>query len=286
VTLNDAYRECQRIARRAASSFYPAFLILPRDQRRGMHALYAFNRLTDDISDGPGADAAKLVALDRWEAQLTEAFAGHDSHPVLSAVSDTARRFGIPEHYLRNVIAGCRMDLSERRMADFEELYAYCYLVASSVGLACIHVWGFCDHGAVEAAECAGVAMQLTNILRDLGEDRTRGRVYLPADELAKFGCCPDEICSSPSEPSFQALMHFQVQRAREYYDAAHPLEACLRPPGRAVFRVWLGTYRTLLTRIEQVKFDVFSRRVRVPASAKLGLMLQALPARWGLTRA
>lgn len=286
MTLDDAYRQCQRIARRAASSFYPAFLILPREQRRAMHALYAFNRLTDDISDGPGSDADKLAALALWEARFDEARAGGVNHPVLAAVGDTSRRFRIPEHYLRSVIAGCRMDLRQRRYADFDELYAYCYRVASSVGLACIHVWGFRGNGAVKAAESAGIAMQLTNILRDLGEDRDRGRVYLPADELDRFGCDREAICASADEPSFQALMRFQVDRARQYYAAAGPLEACLQPPGRAVFRVWLRTYRALLERIEAARFDVFSRRVRVPRSEKLALLLRALPVRWGLTRA
>lgn len=284
--MQDAYVECQRIARSAASSFYPAFLILPREQRRGMHALYAFNRLTDDISDGPGADDVKLTSLDRWDEQLTAALANDGQHPVLLAVSDTVRRFRIPEHYLRNVIAGCRMDLRQRRFANFDKLYAYCYLVASSVGLACIHIWGFSGQGAVEAAECAGIAMQLTNVLRDLGEDRDRGRIYLPSDELDRFGCNPDTICASAAEPSFQKLMRFQVDRARQYYDAAQPLEQCLRPPGRAVFRVWLQTYRALLNHIEAARFDVFSQRVRVPCAAKIGLLMRALPVRWGLSRA
>jgi phytoene synthase len=282
VTLGAAYAECERIARRSAANFYPAFLVLPRQQRRGMYALYAFNRLTDDISDGPGTPEERRRDLDRWEQQLAAALDGAGAGPVLSALRDTVQRFGIPPQHLIDVIDGCRMDLEPRRFESFPELHHYCRLVAAAVGLACIHVWGFRGADAPRYAEAAGVALQLTNILRDLGEDRARGRVYLPAEDLRRFGCCPNLICSDPCEPAFQELMRFEVARARAYYDEAKGLDPLIAPAGRAVFRVLVGTYRALLDRIEAAGFDVFTRRVCVGTRTKVGLVLRALPLRWG----
>jgi phytoene synthase len=284
MSVSAAYARCEQIARRSASQFYPTFWILPRVQRRSMYALYAFNRLTDDVVDGPGRLPDKQQALNYWQQTLNEALAGRP-HPVLSALHDTVLRFDIPPTHLHAVIEGCRMDLEPRPFRCFDELYRYCTLVASSVGIACIHIWGFRDPAALPPAESAGVALQLTNILRDLGEDRARGRVYLPLDDLQRFGCDPQTICTDANCPSFQALMRFQVERTKRYYHSAEELDQYLAPAGRAINRMIIQTYRQLLTRIESARFDVFSTRIRVPRSEKMKLLMQAVPLRLGWAR-
>src|SRR5579871_6812482 len=183
-----SYAFCEKLARREAGNFYPAFRLLPAPQRRAMCALYAFLRIADDIGDGPGTSDEKAGRLDAWQRSLEQALAGIDSHPLHPALRHTITKYGIPLEYLTAVLDGIRMDLAEVRYNTFDELYPYCYRVASAVGLACIHIWGFSDDRAKQYAESAGIAFQLTNILRDLGEDAARQRVYLPRSELEQFG--------------------------------------------------------------------------------------------------
>jgi phytoene synthase len=277
-----AYSNCDRLAR-SAVNFYPAFVVLPRAQRRAMFALYAFNRLTDDISDEPGDAVAKRQALGEWQRTLEAVLDGRADHPVLTALRDAANRFGIPRQHFHSVIEGCRMDLEPRKFETFEELHGYCRLVASSVGQACIHIWGFHCERAPQYAESAGVALQLTNILRDVDEDRRRGRAYIPIEDFQRFGCDFDSL--NERCEMFQSLMHFEAERAKTYYEDAAKLSECLFPPGRAVFSVILGTYRRLLERIEKSRFDVLAKRVTVPRHEKLALVMRALPIRWGLAR-
>lgn len=284
MNIGASYAECERIARRAASHFYPAFMILPRAQRRGMYALYAFNRMTDDIADR-SADGNSREDLDRWQSTLDTVLDGECEHSTLTALCDTVRRFDIPRQYLHDVIEGCRLDLGRPRFPTFTELRRYCQLVASSVGLACIHIWGFHGDRAIEHADAAGIALQLTNIFRDLKEDRDRGRVYLPMEDLDRFGCDHNNICTDAKCASFQAMMRFQVDRAKSYYETARGLDECLSATGRAVNRVIVGTYRRLLERIELVGFDVFSKRITVPRREKMAIVMKALPSRMGWTR-
>ncbi len=285
MSVGASYAHCERLARSAAANFYPAFLVLPREQRRAMYTLYAFNRLTDDISDSPGDGGAKHKALESWQQTLDSVLDGGRDHPVLTALRDATNRFQIPREHFHAVIDGCRMDLEPRSFATFAELHHYCRLVASAVGQACIHIWGFRGEHATKHAEAAGVALQLTNVLRDLDEDRRRGRVYIPLEDLDRFGCDRQSICSDAKCDAFQSLMRFETDRARHYYREAEGLTECLLPAGRAVFSVILGTYRRLLERIEASRFDVFAQRVSVPRREKVGLVLRALPVRWGWAR-
>jgi squalene synthase HpnD len=285
-TLEQSYHYCEGVARREAGNFYHAFQVLPRSQRRAMCALYAFLRLTDDLADETGETPAKRTALADWRSSLTAALAGEYRHPVFRALHHTVTRFGIPRAYLDEVLNGVEGDLEPVRFGTFAELYRYCYRVASAVGLACIHVWGFDDDRALVPAEQAGIALQLTNVLRDLPEDLRRGRVYLPADELARFGCDPERLRRDPGDASFRAMMQFQVERTRGYYDAAEGLMPHLSPAGRAVFQVMLRTYRGLLDEIERRDYDVFAGRVRLSGWRKAALVVQALPVRMGWTAA
>jgi phytoene synthase len=279
-----SYTYCERLARRQAGNFYHAFCVLPLHQRRAMCALYAFMRISDDLTDGPGEPATKRVGLDAWRRQLDEALAGRYSHALHPAFHHTVLMAAIPRPYLVAVLDGVGMDLEPVHYETFADLYGYCYRVASAVGLACIHIWGFTDERAVKYAEAAGIAFQLTNILRDLGEDAARGRVYLPGEDLRRFGYSAEALRRGDHGEPFRALMRFEAERARGYYEAAGPLSGLLRPPGRAVFLVMTRTYRALLEAIVRSDYDVFRRRVRVSGWRKLWLAAQALPVRWGWT--
>lgn len=277
---------CRRLTRRAHSSFPLAFRVLPPAKRDAMTALYAFCRASDDLADEPGDPAAKRAALHGWRLRLRDALRhGIYTHRVHAALHDAVRRYEVPSDYLEAVLDGVETDMGPVAFASFDDLYPYCYRVASAVGVACVYVWGLRDPDdlgpAIDLAVDAGIAFQLTNILRDLGEDRARGRVYLPRDELERFGCPPEAWRAG--DPAFRELMRFQVGRAREYYAKGGPLSGLLSADGRAVFRVMAGVYRRLLDEIERRDYDVFARRVRVGPLTKARLLLSAWPVKWGL---
>lgn len=282
LSLAQSYAFCQQLTRREAGNFYPAFCILPRDQRLSMCALYAFMRIADDLSDSAEEVPVKRRQLAQWREDLRRSLTGEYRHELHPALHDTVRHYAIPARYLEDVLDGCEMDLEPVCYATFADLKLYCYRVASAVGLACIHIWGFSNERAKEYAEQAGYAFQLTNILRDLREDAERGRVYVPADELARFGCHPIDLKAGRMDDAFRELMRFQVARARGLYESAWPLLALLSRPGRAVFLVLARTYRALLGEIERRDYDVFTTRVRLSTWRKLGFVLSALPVRWG----
>jgi phytoene synthase len=278
-----SYRFCEALTRREAGNFYPAFRVLPRTQQLSMCALYTFMRIADDLSDEPGPTAVKRASLITWRHGLERALCGDFTHPSHEALADTIRKHAIPREYLEAVLDGVEMDLDPPLYATFKDLQAYCYRVASVVGLASIHIWGFTRARAKVYAEQAGLAFQLTNILRDLGEDAARGRVYLPREDLLRFGYSEDKLRRGERDEAFRGLMRFEIARARTCYAAAWPLVPLLSPPGRAVFLVMAKTYRSLLDAIEARDYDVFQFRVRVSKWKKLLFAMQALPTRWEL---
>ncbi len=280
--LRRSYAYCDRLARCHAANFYHGFRLLPGAQRLGMCALYSFMRIADDRADGPGTSAEKRVLLEAWRQQLDRALCGEYDHPLYPALHDTIRRFAIPRRYLDDVLDGVTMDLDTSRYATFAELYPYCYRVASAVGLACIHIWGFVGDEARQEAEAAGIAFQLTNILRDLAEDAARDRIYLPQEDLARFGYDEHPLKGHVLNSNFEHLMRFETARARGYYAVGERLAPRLQPAGRAVFLVMLRTYRGLLDEIERRRYDVFSQRVRLSRWRKLWLTARALPMAWG----
>lgn len=275
-----SYSFCHRLTRSAARNFYYAFQVLPREQRRAMDALYAFMRVTDDLADDAGDIDTKQLALTNWRQGLEAALHGEYSHPVHPALHATVERYAIPPQCLFDAIDGVNMDLSAVRFETFADLYRYCYRVASAVGLACIHIWGFHDEKAKEYAEAAGIAFQLTNILRDLGEDLDNGRVYLPQEDLLRFECPPEAWRTNGD--NFRRMMIFQVERARSYYRKAEPLTKLLTPSGRAVFQVMTRIYGGLLEEIVRAGYDVFTKRIRLSRWRKLRALLMAFPVRWG----
>ena len=277
-----SYRYCEDVASREAGNFYPAFLLLPPPKRRSMCALYTFMRIADDLSDEPAPTAHKRQRLAAWRTSLREALAGRCSHGSHLALRDTVERYRVPPRYLEAVIDGVEMDLEPVAIRTFAELRVYCWHVASVVGLACIHIWGFHGGDATRFAEDAGIAFQLTNILRDLGEDAARGRVYLPQDELDRFGYDAAWLKQGVCDGAFRALMRFQIDRAHAYYRSGWRLEQRLSEAGQAVFLMMARTYRELLHEIEARDYDVFHERVRVPAWKKLLFAMSALSVRLG----
>jgi phytoene synthase len=280
-SLAQSFGYCERLARLEAGNFYHAFRILPGSERQALCALYAFLRVTDDLTDGVESLEFKQAALDSWRSGFDRALAGEFRHPVHEALEHTLTKYKIPRDYIDAVLDGVEMDLRGTSYPTFADLYKYCYRVASAVGLSCIHIWGSTGEQAKIYAERAGIAFQLTNILRDLLEDARRGRVYLPAEDLERFGYHPDQILRQEYNQPFRDLMHFEVGRARGCYLAAEPLIALLPAPGRAVYKVMSGTYRGVLEAIERRNYDVFHERVGLSRWHKLVLVAQALPTRW-----
>jgi len=270
-----SYRYCRAVARSRAKNFYYSFLLLSRQQRLAMCAIYAFMRYCDDLSDEPGANRA---AIERWRGELENALEGRFSaHPVWPAFHHTVSRFGIPHQYFRDMIDGVAGDLEPRRFADFGQLYRYCYQVASVVGLAIIHIFGFDTRSALPLAERCGVAFQLTNILRDIREDAGNGRVYLPAEDLERFGVSESELRAGNRSDRLLRLLEFEAARARAYYDEAMPLLDLVHPRSRPSLWALITIYSRLLERIRQKNYDVFSSRVRLSALEKSWIVVRAL---------
>jgi phytoene synthase len=273
--VDESYDYCRAIARSRAKNFYYSFLLLSRQQRRAMCAIYAFMRHCDDLSDEPGSTRA---GLDRWSAEMEDALEGRFSgHPIWPAFHHTVRRFGIPHQYLRDMLEGVTGDLEPRRFESFDELYRYCYQVASVVGLTIIHIFGFDTPSALPLAEKCGVAFQLTNILRDIREDAGRDRVYLPAEDLRRFGVREEELCKGERSPQVLELLRFEAARARSYYDQSLPLLDRVHARSRPSLWALITIYRSLLERIESSGYDVFSRRVRLTSAEKSWILVRAV---------
>ncbi|MCS6977209.1 MAG: squalene/phytoene synthase family protein [Gemmatales bacterium] len=280
--ISSSYLWCERLTRSRAGNFAYAFLILPRAQQRAMHALYAFMRIADDIADSADPVEQKWVALQAWRRGLVDALEGRPTHLVHPALVDTVNRYRIPSGYLQELLDGVQEDLIRSRYATFAELYRYCYRVASVVGLACIHVWGFRDERAKHYAEWSGIAFQLTNILRDLFEDAQRGRIYLPLEELLAFGCSEEHLLQGRLDARFREFMQFQLQRAYQYYDLAAPLRDLLEPAGRAVFQVMTRIYRGVLDVVAHRGVEHLRQRASLSPWRKIGLVMEAIPVRFG----
>jgi len=272
IAVSQAY--CRDVARKRAKNFYYSFVLLSPEKKNAMCAMYAFMRYCDDLSDEPGATR---TAMDRWREALTEALAGRpDSSPVWPAFLDAVARYQIPHEYFYEMIEGVASDLSPRVFHAFEELYQYCYRVASVVGLTTIHVFGFDSPAALPLAEKCGIAFQLTNILRDIREDAGLGRVYLPSEDLERFGVTPEELTQSARCDGFDRLMEFEIARARAYYEESAPLIGLVHKDSRGSLRALIAIYSGLLERIAESPSDVLRRRISLPAVEKTWIVLRS----------
>ncbi len=282
MTLEEAYARCEAITRTEARNFSYGIRLLPAEKRRAMSALYAVARRIDDIGDGTAAADDKLEALSRVRARLGAIVAdpaAADGDPVLVALADVARRFPVPMAALAELIEGCEMDVTGTRYGTFDELVGYCRRVAGTVGRLSLGVYGCADPVRGEAlADALGVALQVTNIVRDIVEDHeTMGRVYLPAEDLAAFGVAPD--LSGPID-GLEALICFETARAEEWYSSGLTLLPLLDRRSRACTAAMAGIYRRLLERMRRDPAAVLRGRTSLPAWQKAGVAARALT--WG----
>jgi len=297
--IDASYAFCRRLSRRSGSNFYLGFLLLPREKRRAMDALYAFMRHTDDLVDealpGLGDDIHLLTTigrrreeLRRWHSALENILAGgggsfadldnisvepvpdaeSTAKFVLPALADTVQRYRIPAECLYAVLDGVEMDLDRRRYETFDDLRLYCQRVASAVGLACIHIWGFRGQGtpegeaAFEPAWQAGIALQLTNILRDLKADAAADRIYLPLEDFHACGYSVEELKKGVVNEGFHRLMAMEIHRAKQFYREGAKLMDFLHRDGQRIFGMMIVTYRYLLEKISRRPGDVFCRQI------------------------
>ena len=285
-TLAASYEFCREIARLEAKNFYHSFRLLPEMRRKSMCALYAYLRRTDDIADAPGEVGDRAEALAHWRDDLMQTLAGHPSlgWPGWVALGDVVARYSIPSAYLTEVIDGVTMDLEPQPFATFADLEAYCYRVASVVGLSCLHIWGFQSDGgeAERLAEACGVALQLTNIIRDVREDALNGRVYLPTEDLLRFGVDPRELAAPVGSARVRALLEYEGRRAADYYRKAQPLAPLVDPAARPTLLAIVGIYHRLLDEIVRRDYDVFTERVSLSPLRKVLIVIRALRGRFG----
>jgi 15-cis-phytoene synthase len=296
LVIERAYAVCRAIAKREAKNFYYSFVALPRHRRNAICAIYAFMRKADDLADDEALPRdERRRKLDAWLGSWHSAARGGDTDdPVFIAVRHAIEKFAIPTGLLDELVAGTTMDLENETSdapdtyATFDDLYRYCYLVASVVGLVCIRIFGYTDPRAEKLAEETGIAFQLTNILRDVAEDAERKRVYLPLEDLAAHNVAVSRLLErtpfTPPTADERALLAQTAQRAERYYESARALLPLIDRESRPALWVLVRIYRGLLRRIRRADYDVFSRRISVPTFQKLEILAVGM-ARMGWAR-
>jgi phytoene synthase len=265
------------LTRRSRSNFYYAFLTLPRPRRDALYAVYAFCRTVDDIADLGGDPVTRRAELGRWREDVARCFEPGPTpgHPIARQLAAAVRAYPIPRTALEAIIEGCEMDLARVRFETAEDLYPYCYRVASAVGLCCIEIFGYTDPRAREYAVHLGTALQLTNILRDVGADARDGRVYLPQHDLRTFGVSEADLVAGRHDERFVKLMQHQAARARQFYAAAAGAYPAVDARSLIAAQIMGGIYRALLDEIEARRFAVFGERVTLPARRKVAIALR-----------
>lgn len=304
-SISDSYRHVRRISRRSGSNFYHSFWLLPRQKRDAMCALYAFARVTDDLGDCNEPPSLRTQWLDWWRkttamnmigdgpldrVRLAQGLAPADrgegtqgwpidlhrrAQQILPALRDAADRYEIPTRYLLEIVDGVLADQQKTRFDTYEQVEHYCYLVASAVGLACLHIWQFQPPLPTAAAVDCGLAFQLTNILRDVAEDARRGRIYLPRQHYEQHGLSEDDLLNPRPDDRLRCLITDEVRRARRLFDSGWTVWDSLHPDGRPMFSMIWRTYRRLLDRIAEDPGSVVVRRVRLTTGQRLGLVSQ-----------
>jgi phytoene synthase len=275
---------CSRLTRKSRSNFYYAFLFLSREKREAIYAVYAFCRSVDDVADGTASLEEKRLQLTEWRRELDRCYAGEPRHPITVKLAQSLRRFRIPKEHFEELIAGVEMDLTQNRYRTFRDLYEYCYRVAGVVGLMCIEIFGYRNPKAKDYAINLGVALQLTNIMRDVRTDAARGRIYLPQEELARFGCREQELLQGCYTPAFLAVMGCMGTCARQYFQNARELLASEDRPALLAAEIMGAIYYRLLESIEASGYRVFDRTITLSIQKKVWLALSIWArSTWGL---
>lgn len=263
------------ITKQSNTSFYFSFTLLPKPQREAIHTVYAFCRCTDDIVD-EGTDKEQQAAiLKRWRLELERSWHGYSQYPILNQLSQMAHKFKIPVEHFFELIKGMEMDLVRSRYETFDELRLYCFRVASTVGLMCTEIFGYKNENSKLYAENVGIAMQLTNILRDVKADAKKGRIYIPREDMVKFGYSEEDLFVHNYTPEFVNLMEFECARAREYYALADSYLSAEDSPRFFAAKIMETIYRQLLDRIERSRYNVFEKRISISQLRKLAVAIR-----------
>lgn len=273
--LDESYRLCRQIARQKARNFFYAFLLLPKDRMDPMCGVYAFMRHSDDLVDSASSEnRAEILA--QWRHETQNALTGLPvSSPILPAFADTVARFSIPDRYIFELLDGVGMDLDKNRYRTFEELYPYCYRVASVVGIVCVHIFGFDDEYALSLAESTGIAFQLTNILRDLREDAAENRIYLPLEDFERFRYSIEDLKAKKMDGRFHDLIRFEIERARGFYKKGEPLIGFIRPECRRTLAALIGIYKGLLEKINRESNRILSKKIKLSMAEKISIIFR-----------
>lgn len=280
MTLDEAYDYCRRITHKHGANFSVGFRFLPRMKRRGVHAVYAFSRVADDIADegfdpfpGTGSSATppdRVALLDRWQHELDECYAGRPTHPITIALADSLRHFAIPKSAFVALIDGCRQDMVKSRYETFDELLGYCELVATSIAHMSLAIFGYRTPAALDYGRSLATALQLTNVTRDIGDDVTRNRIYVPAEELRRFGVEEREILQRVESPRMRALIEFQIARAERYFRDAEPILGELDFDARFPTLLMGGVYATVLGKLRKEPLTAIRCRLSLSALQKV----------------
>jgi phytoene synthase len=278
-TVDEAYAFCRRIAHTYGANFSVGFRFLPPVKRRAVYAAYAWCRWADDIADeGDEANRdERMRTLDAWQRELDACYAGQPSHPITIAVADALRSFAIPKSAFIALVDGCRQDMVKTRYATFAELLGYCELVASSISDISLAIYGYKTSAALEHGRNLSTALQLTNVTRDVGDDLDRDRIYLPAEELERFGVSEADLVARTHSEAMRRLLNFQIDRAEEYFRRAEPLIAELSFDARFPTLLMGGVYATVLQHLRRDPFAPLHRRVRLTKLQKLAVIARRL---------
>ncbi len=263
------------VARQSGSNFYYSFFSLPKEKREAITAVYAFCREVDDAVDAPG-QMNPVAEVSRWREEIARTYDGKPTMPLTQSLAEAIERFDLSRTYFDGILQGVAMDLDKTRYDSYESLATYCYHVAGEVGLLCMEIFGYRSERLKSYAIKLGTAFQLTNILRDVGSDADRGRIYLPLDDLQRFGVNEQEILTKRLTPHFRRLMAFEARRARDVYREAAVLPTAEERPALRAAEIMRVIYQNVLDRIERKNYDVFGDRIRVPTITKLTLAAQA----------
>lgn len=266
---------CQQKVAESGTSFYYAFLFLPTQKRQAIHALYAFCREVDDVVDECEDPAVAVAKLSWWRQEVALLEHGQPTHPVMIALKEMRQHFDLPLEYFNEIIDGMAMDLEYSRYPDFKSLSLYCYRVAGVVGLLSAEIFGVTDRKTLRYATELGTALQLTNIIRDVGEDARRGRIYIPVDELQQFNVPATDIMNTRETPAFKALMAFQAERAQGYYTSALEILPMADRSAQRPGLIMAAVYRTLLDEITKDGFQVLKQKTALPPLRKLWIALK-----------
>jgi 15-cis-phytoene synthase len=276
LNLEEAERFCHSMARREAKNFYWGFISLPREQRNAIYALYDFARQVDDEADAAANTPDLPGRLRVHRERLAKCVRGEYDDPVMQVLSVAVKRFAIPEAELQMLVDGCEMDGTKTRYETWDDLRAYCNLVASVVGRMCVRIFGFDDDAALERADDLGIALQLTNILRDVREDVGLGRIYLPQEDLRRFGITEDALVNGGAIEGWEALIDFESLRAREYFTRGYKVLDYIERRPAACVRTMAGIYERILEKIERDPTLPLHRRAGLSSTEKIGAMVRA----------